>query len=78
MFSECLLITRRIVIKKSICMILFHVVQQGYTVRLNTGGIPFQKINCCIACNSQSFHTESFYVVHTVNSVLALSNSIDF
>lgn len=26
-------------------MIPFHVVQQGYTVRLNTGSIPFQKIN---------------------------------
>lgn len=44
-FCECLLITRRIVIKKSIFMIPFHVVQQGYTVRLNTGSIPSQKIN---------------------------------
>lgn len=26
-------------------MIPFHVVQQGYTVRLNAGCIPFQKIN---------------------------------
>lgn len=26
-------------------MIPFHVVQQGYTVRLNTGSIPFPKIN---------------------------------
>lgn len=26
-------------------MIPFHVVQQGYTVRLNTGSFPFQKIN---------------------------------
>ena len=26
-------------------MIPFHVVQQGYTVRLNTGSIPSQKIN---------------------------------
>lgn len=51
MFCECLLITRRIVIKKSICMIPFHVVQQGYTVRLNTGSIPFQKIN--LLCSLQ-------------------------
>lgn len=42
-FCECLLITRGIVIKKSICMIPFHVGQQGYTVRLNAGSIPFQK-----------------------------------
>lgn len=50
---ECLLITRGIVIKKSICMIPFHVVQQGYTVRLSTGCIPFQKINLLYSVQQQ-------------------------
>lgn len=34
-------------------MIPFHVVQQGYTVRLSTGCIPFQKINLLYSVQQQ-------------------------
>lgn len=63
---ECLLITRGIVIKKSICMIPFHVVQQGYTVRLSTGCIPFQKINLLYSVQQQvSFEGVILCCVHS-------------
>lgn len=59
-------------------MIPFHVVQQGYTVRLNTGSIPFQKINLLYSLQQPVSLHRVILVVHTVNSVLAPSNSIDF
>lgn len=65
LFCECLLITRRIVIKKSICVIPFHVVQQGYTVRLNTGSFPFQKINLLYSLQSWSLHRAILCCAHS-------------
>lgn len=76
-FYECLLITWRIVIKKSICMISFHVVQQGYTVRLIQAAFLFRKSICSAACTSQPL-PQSLPVVHTVTPVSAPSHSASF
>lgn len=50
----------------------------GYTGRLNTGGIPFQKINLLYSLHQPVSLHRVIWCVHTVNSVLAPSNSIDF